>query len=140
MGFGSGNPQKPGSRCWRGDGKKEDIELSSNKKRTFYSLKKENDIKALLSSGNKTQTQQLRCYYSSNNLSKTRVVVFVPKRVFKRAVDRNRAKRVIREILRQETLKLQSMDFICIIKSLTREELKYSVLSEKIKLLLHGIL
>ncbi len=47
-----------------------------------------------------------------SNLSLSRIALSVPKRLLKRAVDRNRVKRVLRESFRQHNVRTSGLDFL----------------------------
>lgn len=60
-----------------------------------------NDINRLLADGKFGSTETLRyCFCTANGLSYSRILVSVPKKLFKRAVKRNLLKRRIRESYR----------------------------------------
>ena len=58
------------------------------------------DVAALLAGGKWCRSELLKACYMRNGLEYSRVVVAVPKRLFKRAVKRNLLKRRIREAYR----------------------------------------
>ena len=58
------------------------------------------DVAALLSGGKWMRSELLKACYMRNGLEYSRIVVSVPKRLFKRAVKRNLLKRRIREAYR----------------------------------------
>ncbi len=58
------------------------------------------EIKNLLKSGNVIKTEHLVVIFDKNSLRKPRFAFIVSKRFSKKAVERNRAKRVLREALR----------------------------------------
>ena len=58
------------------------------------------DVAALLAGGKWCRSELLKACYMRNGLEHSRVVVAVPKRLFKRAVKRNLLKRRIREAYR----------------------------------------
>lgn len=61
-------------------------------------LSSKKDISRLLSKGKYGYAGCLRfCYVAGTGLEVSRIMVSVPKRIFKRAVKRNRLKRLIRE-------------------------------------------
>ena len=58
------------------------------------------DVSALLAGGKWMRSELLKACYMRNGLEYSRIVVSVPKRLFKRAVKRNLLKRRIREAYR----------------------------------------
>lgn len=58
------------------------------------------DVAALLAGGKWMRSELLKACYMRNDLEFSRIVVAVPKRLFKRAVKRNLLKRRIREAYR----------------------------------------
>lgn len=84
----------------------------------------------------------LLIYFGENSEPHHRIVVSVPKRNFKKAVDRNRIKRQLREIWRRQKLKLaeesgQKFDLFIIFTG--KEEADYQKLETKFILLLNEI-
>ena len=69
-------------------------------------IRKEADLRSVFAAPQKIRYRGLRLLYTENDLSWNRVA-FCPVRTFKRAVDRNRVKRICREIYRalKETVK-----------------------------------
>lgn len=70
------------------------------------------------------------------------VVISAPKRIFRKAHDRNRIKRLMREVLRknksilEEELIKQKKQLALFLIYTSKEELEYVILEQKIKLLL----
>lgn len=113
--------------------------MHSEKGQVIRSLKAEKDIKAVLFSGQRVESRQLRFYYNRNGLTQIRIGVFIPKKVFKQAVLRNRAKRIIKSILRQNRNKLGGLDFICLLKNMEKEDLETEILSNIVHKLIRKI-
>jgi ribonuclease P protein component len=63
-------------------------------------LKSRKEIQSLFSSGKKVFANNLMAVYRFPDTKELKVAISVPKKKFKRAVDRNRVKRLIREELR----------------------------------------
>ncbi|MDQ7055377.1 MAG: ribonuclease P protein component [Persephonella sp.] len=61
---------------------------------------KNREVKNLLKTGNVLKTEHLIIIYSRNNLGKPRFAFIASKKFSKKAVERNRAKRLLREALR----------------------------------------
>ena len=68
------------------------------------------DVSALLAGGKWCRSELLKACYMRNGLEYSRVVVAVPKRLFKRAVKRNLLKRRIREAYRLQKELLMPAD------------------------------
>lgn len=82
----------------------------------------------------------LKALYLPNDTQFSRVVISVPKRLFKRAVKRNRIKRQIREILRRAHFRDFSRNGVDISLLFIGKELPdYNLLKEKIKDVLEKI-
>ena len=64
-------------------------------------LKGNKKIEELFSSGEKLSSSSFVCKYLNKNIEEVFVVISVPKKLFSRAVDRNKIKRRIREVLRK---------------------------------------
>jgi ribonuclease P protein component len=64
-------------------------------------LKGNKKIEELFSSGEKRSSSSFVCKYLNKNIEEVFVVISVPKKLFSRAVDRNKIKRRIREVLRK---------------------------------------
>ncbi|MFA6322179.1 MAG: ribonuclease P protein component [Candidatus Buchananbacteria bacterium] len=76
-------------------------------------LNKEKDIKRVLRLGRSLFSPYFRLKYLQNNLKKTRVTVVVSTKFSKKAVERNRVKRQIREIFRLNLAKISlGCDFV----------------------------
>ncbi|MDR0752845.1 MAG: ribonuclease P protein component, partial [Mycoplasmataceae bacterium] len=63
------------------------------------SIKDKKSINNILISKNTIWTKKFKFIYEKNNLEKIRFIIFVPKKLFKLAVKRNKIKRQIRDIL-----------------------------------------
>ncbi|HYU53462.1 MAG TPA: ribonuclease P protein component [Gemmatimonadaceae bacterium] len=70
------------------------------------------DIAALLSGGRAIKRPGFSVLLKANVLGVPRLGLIVPKRVFPRAVDRNRAKRLLREWFRGHQTRLGSRDIL----------------------------
>ncbi len=66
-------------------------------------LKGNKKIEKLFSSGKKASSSFLNCVYLFNNSGKSHFVVSVPKKNFSLAVDRNKIKRILREVVRKNS-------------------------------------
>ena len=72
-------------------------------------LKKKEDIGRLFSSKNSIGKSPLRMMmYTSDDFIGLKILVAVPKRKLKRAVERNRMKRIIREVIRKNKSDLET--------------------------------
>jgi ribonuclease P protein component len=70
------------------------------------------DIAALLSGGRAIKRPGFSVMLKANALGIPRLGLIVPKRVFPRAIDRNRAKRALREWFRRHQASLGSRDIL----------------------------
>ena len=70
------------------------------------------DIAALLSGGGALRRPGFSVVVRANPVGVPRLGLIVPKRVFPRAVDRNRMKRVLRELFRTQQSRLGSRDIL----------------------------
>ena len=80
--------------------KEERLLLFSNKLSAEQRIKKNAEIKILLQTGRILKSDGFKLYYTVKELNESRFSVICPKRIFKRAVDRNQVKRIFREIFR----------------------------------------
>ncbi len=65
-------------------------------------LKLASDFRGLLKNGKSSRQNGIAVYFKESDQKKSRLGIIVSKRILKRAVDRNRAKRLIREFFRRE--------------------------------------
>ena len=72
-------------------------------------LSKKSDIQNVLSSKNKFVFNDFIVIYRYNNLGFPRFLFIVSKKVSKKAVERNRAKRLLRELVRKYIKKLENL-------------------------------
>jgi ribonuclease P protein component len=77
------------------------------------------DIAALLSGGRALRCAGFSVLQRANPLGVPRLGLIVPKRVFPRAVDRNRVKRVLRELFRAQQANLGSRDILIRVSATT---------------------
>ena len=90
-------------------------------------------ISKLLANGKHGNIPGFRfCYLSGNQLEYNRIIVSVPKKIFKRAVKRNLLKRRIRESwrLQKETLNTTGVDILFTYS--TKEILKFEDIQEAV--------
>ncbi|KKT35551.1 MAG: Ribonuclease P protein component [Parcubacteria group bacterium GW2011_GWA2_44_12] len=73
-----------------------------------HRLRKRKDFSALLQSGRSFSTQEFSLRVIRNGLSETRIAVSVSKKFSKKAVERNTARRRVREIFRLHLGRIQS--------------------------------
>lgn len=74
-------------------------------------LRKSSDISRLYKRGKRAFSSHLKIYYLNNPRGGTRVAVVVSKKIDKRAVIRNRAKRRVRELIRGYLKNSQNLQF-----------------------------
>ena len=99
-------------------------------------------INKLFEEKNFIKKYPLLIYYGRNTEPIHRIVVSVPKRNFKKAVDRNRIKRQLREIWRRYKAELVNSDqqhFDLFIIYTGKEEIEYQKLESKFILLLNEL-
>jgi len=97
-------------------------------------------ISEIFRTGSVLFSHPLKVLYLPNNTHFSRVVISVPKRLFKRAVKRNRIKRQIREILRRDHFRDFSKTGVDLFILFIGKELPdYNFLNEKIKNVLEKI-
>jgi ribonuclease P protein component len=70
------------------------------------------DIAALLAGGHTLRRPGFSVFFRANAFGFPRLGLIVPKRVFPRAVDRNRMKRVLRELFRARQARLGNRDIL----------------------------
>ena len=70
------------------------------------SLKGKKNVELLYNSGKRISSSFLHCIYLMNKGDDSRFVVSVPKKHFSLAVDRNKVKRLVREIIRKNIIDL----------------------------------
>lgn len=89
-------------------------------------------VSNLMSKGQWGSTAHLRFRWIRSNAALNRMMVVVPKRLFKRAVRRNLLKRRLREAYRLQKglLRVSGIDFMLLYAS--REVLPYSVIAEEV--------
>ena len=69
-------------------------------------------VVALLSDGARLTRQEFVIRLGENDCGQGRLAIAVPKRILKRAVDRNRVKRVIKEAFRQHPVRTAPVDML----------------------------
>lgn len=72
----------------------------------------------------KITDKQLKIFYSKNTVENSRLGIIASKKNFSRAVDRNKIKRVIREVFRQHTIKTSGLDLVVLVKNAYSENKK----------------
>ncbi|ADY73271.1 Ribonuclease P protein component [Desulfurobacterium thermolithotrophum DSM 11699] len=77
-------------------------------------LRKQSDFKRVFDSGKSLGGVTVAFYFVSNNVDYPRAGFIASKKISKRAVDRNRAKRLMREVFRLNKHKLKPVDIIFI--------------------------
>jgi ribonuclease P protein component len=75
------------------------------------------EVEELLRAGKRLSRDALGVRLLENNRALGRIAIAVPKRIFKRAVDRNRIKRVIREEFRHHEVRRCSVDLLITLRS-----------------------
>jgi ribonuclease P protein component len=72
----------------------------------------------------KVADKQLKIFFSKNTFENSRLGIIASKRLFSKAVDRNRIKREIREAFRQHTIKASCLDLVVLVKNAYSENNK----------------
>ncbi len=75
------------------------------------------DVEALLGRGARLSRSPLALKLHENTFGQGRIAIAVPKRILKRAVDRNKVKRVIREQFRQHGARKLPVDMLFTLQS-----------------------
>ena len=75
------------------------------------------DVEALLGHGARLSRSLLALKLNENTVGQGRIAIAVPKRILKRAVDRNKVKRVIREQFRQDGARKLPVDILFTLQS-----------------------
>lgn len=114
-----------------------------------YKLCSEKQIQAVFDSKTSVKQYPLVVHYSElplNNPVPFQITVSAPKRNFKKAHDRNRIKRLLRESIRQNKLILESFlisnnkQLALFMIYIAKEELPFAVLQKKINSVLNQII
>ena len=117
----------------------ENTNLSSQKLSSKERVKSKKTIEALFASKSQQFEYPFKiyCQYSNDFLSNPQVLVSVPKRNFKKAVDRNRLKRQIREIYRRNKISLKPpLPSAIAIVLICKEKIEFELLQKKLILIL----
>jgi ribonuclease P protein component len=77
----------------------------------------------------KIADKQLKIFYSNNTFENSRLGIIASKKNFSRAVDRNKIKRVIREVFRHHAIKTSGLDLVVLVKKAYSEENKVNICS-----------
>ena len=97
-------------------------------------IRSKKDIEALLEKGETLFRYPLKAYFrSGNGASAPRMIVSVPKRHFKRAVKRNRLKRLVREAFRLNRNMLEGAEYDFLFVYLGKEMKDYGTVESSIR-------
>ena len=66
--------------------------------------------------------KHLKIFFVSNNQDNARLGIIASKKILSRAVDRNRYKRIIREVFRQHSIKAQKLDMVVMVRHACAQE------------------
>ena len=114
--------------------------LSSKRLPKCERLCGENNISTLLKRGKFINEENLKaCYLTNPSLDISRIMVSVPKKLFKRAVKRNLLKRRIRESYRQQKDKLRGSNIDILFIYPQKVELSYETIFQSVGNLLETI-
>lgn len=75
------------------------------------------DFKSVFAKPDKISRKCLTVLYIQNSLTHARLGVLISKQQVKRAVDRNRLRRIVRESFREHKSKLRALDMVMIMRS-----------------------
>ncbi|ALV23341.1 hypothetical protein ASO20_01580 [Mycoplasma sp. (ex Biomphalaria glabrata)] len=78
-------------------------------------------------------------FYKKNNLDHLRLGLAISKKIIKKAVERNKIKRIIREILRKQDIKINYDLVIILSKNFSVKNIYYKKIEESIIFLLSKI-
>lgn len=100
------NPSRDGIRC---------LDAGKRFRRRHRLLK--HDVLSLLRDGARLGRAEVVIKLNENTHTIGRIAIAVPKRILKRAIDRNSVKRVIREEFRQHALRAVPVDMLVTLRS-----------------------
>ena len=103
----------------------------------FYRLRKSHEIKSLFSQGKRVESKTFVLYYKKNNLPYPRIAIVTSRKVGK-AVFRNKLRRYVREIFRQNKDIFDKRDHVVIIKK-NLKSVNYNDLDIEIKKVLNDV-
>lgn len=98
------------------------------------------DVLSLLRDGARLGRAGLMIKLHENTHSSGRIAIAVPKRILKRAIDRNRVKRVIREEFRKHTLRAVPVDMLVTLRSVEGTRSGEHAMGKRQRQQLRGIL
>lgn len=101
---------------------------SSRKFSRSSRLVSKQDFQSVFAKSLKISHRPFVLLYSSNALACARLGIIIGKSVYKRAVDRNRIRRIVRESFRQSSIPSYAIDIVIIVK--TKIDLEKSTLRE----------
>lgn len=79
-----------------------------------YRLLCKSDFDRVMQSEN-IADQYTKVFFSRNDKNNARLGIIASKRILPRAVDRNRTKRIIREVFRHHSIKAQNLDMVVMV-------------------------
>lgn len=82
-----------------------------------YRLASKHDFQSVFANPQKISRKSFVVLYRPNNLSHPRLGIVISKNNVKRAVDRNRLRRLVRESFRQQSHQLKALDIIVLLRS-----------------------
>ena len=83
-------------------------------------------------------SKYFKIFFAQNTRPNAKLGIIASKRNFQRAVDRNRVKRIVREVFRHHSLKKSSLDVVVLVKAVFETDAKFlncnlSMLLEQVK-------
>ena len=104
------------------------------------SLKSEKEIQTVFEKGKKRCSPKFNLYYLRNdNKAVLKLSIFISKKKVKRAVDRNRIRRIIKEFFRTEARKLKGYSIICILRVPVKGSINFVNITRELKPLVQRV-
>ncbi len=105
----------------------------------LVSLKREQDIQRVFREGEKTKNDKFAFWWLATTSETCALAVIASKKDLKKAVHRNRVKRLVRAYCRNYTAQLRGTDLILMVRNVIPDELKWETMSTYLAPLLEKI-